>query len=337
MTRRRSNLVGFTLMEVVLAIGLAGVVLALLTTAIDLYLVRVDANRTRVESAQMARTLLTHMADDIRAARYWSPKTDSRPGNSSSGGSRSGDSGGSDSSNGSDSSDTGGATATDTEESTQVLGIFGTATELRIDRGARWRWQRAAQPIDATTATAAEDMPQTVRYLYSSGDTLLASRLAAMGVVADPALTGHAGLYRQQAATAAWVYQNSATGVSVSRTEQSTPELLAPEVLAVEFGYFDGRQMLAQWDSAQQEGLPRGVEIRLTVLEEPFELAMVQSPQERDAQLRSEENAVEYRLYVRLPDVRPRRAAGPRRRSQQQGARQSNGTSGGSGNDSSSE
>ncbi len=152
MDRKRRVLAGFTLLEVVLAIGLAGVVLALLTTAIDLYLVRVDVNRTRVESAQLARTLLTRMADDLRAARYWSPSSGSSRGFNSAG-----------------SSNTGGATATDTEASATVLGIFGTATELRIDRGARWRWGRIAQEIDATSATAADEMPQTVQYIFNSG------------------------------------------------------------------------------------------------------------------------------------------------------------------------
>ncbi len=310
-----------------LAIGLAGVVLALLTTAIDLYLVRVDVNRTRVESAQLARTLLTRMADDIRAARYFS---------SSSGSSRGSSSGSSGGSNSSDSSNTGGTTDTNTEASAKVLGIFGTATELRIDRGARWRWQRIAQEIDATSPAAADEMPQTVQYVFNSGDTLLASRMAALSVLADPALPGYAGLYRQQSATAAWIYQTSATGVSISTTEQSAPELLAPEVLELEFKYFDGEQVVEQWDSAQQGRLPRGVEIRLVVLEEPFELAMIQSPQERDALLRSRENAVEYRLYVRLPNVRPRSADGPRRRSRQDSSRGSGESRGGSSDDSSS-
>ena len=323
MDRKRKVLAGFTLLEVVLAIGLAGVVLALLTTAIDLYLVRVDVNRTRVESAQLARTLLTRMADDIRAARYFSPSS----------GSSSGSSGGS---NSAGSSNTGGTTTTNTEASAKVLGIFGTATELRIDRGARWRWGRIAQEIDATSPAAADEMPQTVQYVFNSGDTLLASRMAALGVLADPALPGYAGLYRQQSATAAWIYQTSATGVSISTTEQSAPELLAPEVLELEFKYFDGEQVVEQWDSAQQGRLPRGVEIRLIVLEEPFELAMIQSPQERAALLRSKENAVEYRLYVRLPNVRPRSADGPRRRSRQDSSRGSGGSRGGSSDDSSS-
>ena len=323
MDRKRKALAGFTLLEVVLAIGLAGVVLALLTTAIDLYLVRVDVNRTRVESAQLARTLLTRMADDIRAARYFSPSS-----GSSSGSSRG--------SNSADSSNTGGTTTTNTEASSKVLGIFGTATELRIDRAARWRWGRIAQEIDATSPAAADEMPQTVQYVFNSGDTLLASRMAALGVLADPALPGYAGLYRQQSATAAWIYQTSATGVSISTTEQSAPELLAPEVLELEFKYFDGEQVVEQWDSAQQGRLPRGVEIRLVVLEEPFELAMIQSPQERAALLRSKENAVEYRLYVRLPNVRPRSADGPRRRSRQDSSRGSGGSRGGSSDDSSS-
>jgi type II secretory pathway pseudopilin PulG len=337
MIRRRNISYGFTLLEVVLAVGLAGVVLALLTTAINLYLVRVDINRTRVESAQLARTLLANMADDIRAARYGSAPSDS---SSSSSDSDSGsDSGGAeeDDTQGGGSSDTGLATATDSETSSQIYGIFGTATELRIDRTARWRWERTTQPIDATSETLAQDMPQTVNYIFNSGDTLLAGRLASLGVLSEPATSGYAGLYRQQSATSSWVYQSSSTGVSRSGSEESAPELIAPEVLALEFRYFDGEQMLDSWDSAAQGELPRGVEIRLTLLKEPFELAMIQSPQEREAELRRAENAVEYRSFVRLPNVRLRRADGPRRRSGRQSSGQQSGSSGGSRDESSSE
>lgn len=331
MVRKRATLAGFTLIEIVLAIGLAGAVVALLATAIDLYLVRVDTNRTRVESAQLARTLLTQLADDIRAARYWSPSSNSGRGGSGGGGASGGSSSGTSSSG---SSSSGGTAATDTESSSQVRGIFGTATELRVDRGAPWRWERIVEEIDSTSPSAADDMPQTVQYVFNSGDTLLAGRMAALGVLADPSLPGYAGLYRQQVATAAWVYQNSATGVSISTTKQSAPELLAPEVLDLQFAYFDGEQLVQEWDSAQQGRLPRGVEIRLTVLEEPFELAMEQSPQDRDALLRSEKNAVEYRLYVRLPNLRPRRLEAPRRSSRQSSSGGRGQSRGGSSDDS---
>ena len=46
---------GFTLFELILAIALAATLLALIGTAINLYLMRVDADRTRVEEAQLAR------------------------------------------------------------------------------------------------------------------------------------------------------------------------------------------------------------------------------------------------------------------------------------------
>ncbi len=330
---RRLRLRAFTLLEVVLVVGLAGTVVALLATALDLYLMRVDANRSRVESAQLARALLTEIADDIRAARYGSPSSDSGGRGGGLGGGGRGNSGGSSSSSsgstgGADSSNSGRTVSSDTESAAQVNVIFGTATELRIDRVARWQWERTSREIDPAAPASADEMPQTVLYFFNDGETLLANRLAALGVLADPALPGYAGLYRQQSATAAWKYQNSATGVSVSTTEQAEAELLAPEVLALEFAYFDGTQMLEEWDTAQQGRLPRGVEIRLTLLEEPVELAMTQDLQEREALLRSADSTVEYRLYVRLPNLRPRRRS--RGDSSPQGSSQNNSSHGGS-------
>ena len=65
---------GFTLFEVILAIALSAVLLALIGTAINLYLVRVDASRTRVEEAQLARSILSMIADDIRATTIYQPQ-----------------------------------------------------------------------------------------------------------------------------------------------------------------------------------------------------------------------------------------------------------------------
>jgi prepilin-type N-terminal cleavage/methylation domain-containing protein len=62
---------GFTLFELILAIALAATLLALIGTAINLYLMRVDADRTRVEEAQLARSVLAMIADDIRGASVY--------------------------------------------------------------------------------------------------------------------------------------------------------------------------------------------------------------------------------------------------------------------------
>src|ERR1044071_2347129 len=71
MSRSRA---GFTLFEVILAIALSATLLTLIGTAINLYLTRVNASRARVEEAQLARSVLSMIADDIRATAVYQPQ-----------------------------------------------------------------------------------------------------------------------------------------------------------------------------------------------------------------------------------------------------------------------
>jgi uncharacterized membrane protein YgcG len=64
----------FTLFELILAIALAAALLAVIGTALNLYLVRVEASRTRVEEAQLARSILNIIASDIRSAAVYQPQ-----------------------------------------------------------------------------------------------------------------------------------------------------------------------------------------------------------------------------------------------------------------------
>ena len=61
----------FTLFELILAIALSATLLALIGTAINLYLVRMDTGRTRVEEAQLARSILATIAADVRATTVY--------------------------------------------------------------------------------------------------------------------------------------------------------------------------------------------------------------------------------------------------------------------------
>ena len=58
----------FTLLEVILALALAAVVLGLLAMAVEIHLRVADKSRFRVEEAQLARTLLERIAEDLRNA-----------------------------------------------------------------------------------------------------------------------------------------------------------------------------------------------------------------------------------------------------------------------------
>jgi len=71
---QKDNRAGFTLFEVILAIALSAALLSVIGAAINMYLVRVDASRTRVEEAQLARSVLAMIADDIRATSIYQPQ-----------------------------------------------------------------------------------------------------------------------------------------------------------------------------------------------------------------------------------------------------------------------
>ncbi|MEM8943945.1 MAG: type II secretion system protein [Planctomycetota bacterium] len=267
---------GFTLLEIVLAIGLSGAVIALLTTAIDLYLVRVDASRNQVETAQLARTLLNRIATDIQAARYLAPDESDNEGD--------------------------GLAA--------VSGIYGTAGELRIDRSSipRWDWivaQNASGDDAASTTDEPIDqhMPQTVRYLLGDGRELLSTELAAKGVSEQSLEQGYAGLYREQLSTAAWLEQTADGSGLATDSEMSNAALFAPEVVRIEFVYFNGTELLTDWDTSSEQALPTAIEVRLTLLKVPFVREESDPIGGRDELRRKQENLVEYRRFVKLPEI----------------------------------
>jgi type II secretory pathway pseudopilin PulG len=284
---------GFTLLEVVLAIGLCGAVMALLTTAIDLYLVRVDTSRTQVETAQLARALLNQIADDLRAVRYSTPSLSV---SSSPGGTGGQTSGGSGTGTGSGSS----STALETGVAPD-LGIYGTLTELRIARAASRSWRQITVPsTQLLTDSDPQDMPQTVEYFFVEGRVMPSVQFAAGGVTADTPLEGYTGLYRRQTPTAAMTAP--ATGFTSNDTS-GPADLLAPEVVQVAFLYSDGTQWYEQWDSSTQQALPVAVEIKVSLFSDVFSDKPAERALDEEARRRDPTRWVEHRLLVRIPQL----------------------------------
>ncbi len=292
---------GFTLLEVVLAIGLCGAVMALLVTAIDLYLVRVDTSRTQVESSQLARTLLNKIAEDLRAARYaTSSSSAGQPGLAD---------GSAESGFGSDAGSSSGpafgqSTSTD-------LGIYGTLTELRIDRATERNWRQVMVPAAEIAATTDPyDMPQTVEYFFEEGRVMTLADLAAGGVSDNTNLTGYTGLYRRQTPTASIM---STTAPSARLTESQEPaELLAPEVVQISFMYSDAVQWFEEWDSSTQQGLPAAVEIKVTLFADVLGIDAAQRDLDEEERRRDPARWVEHRLVVRIPQLdEPQQLSGP--------------------------
>ncbi|RIK70075.1 MAG: hypothetical protein DCC67_20960, partial [Planctomycetota bacterium] len=185
-----------------------------------------------------------------------------------------------------------------------VQGLVGALDEIRIHRGARPNWLRASRDVAPEETSTAEDWPATVRYYFVDGDRMTPQQLAERGLSRDEVQATATGLYRETTATAALSGSTAADeDASIDGSVGAKIELLAPEVVKLEFGYADGEQFLEAWDSSQDGKLPAGVEIKLTIYDPPLASdRKTRSPARRfDTPRYVASELVEYRRFVRLP------------------------------------
>jgi prepilin-type N-terminal cleavage/methylation domain-containing protein len=304
LAKPRNDSSGFTLFEVILAIALAAVLLTLIGTAINLYLVQVDAGRTRVEEAQLARSILSMIADDIRATTVYKPQDTSaiaqlmaktkafdpdsidQPSSGISKASAiSSVSGGtaalskiaalsSTSGSGTSGSSSSSTDGTDTD-TTLPLGINASSIEeLYVDAtrlpkqeelfGTTTGYTNAQSPASksgATSGTSSGGVPatdlKTVHYFIRPGEAVETGSASVTSL--DPASQARiGGLVRQEIPRA---MRNFAEKNGGSTVLESNEVLLAPEVVRVEFRFYNGSDIADTWDMREQKSLPVAVEV----------------------------------------------------------------------------
>lgn len=310
--RRRA---GFTLFELILAVALSAILLSIIGLAINLYLMRVDSDRGRVEEAQLARSVLNMITDDIRGATIYKPQDTSAiaqlmaaskpfdvdavdaarkttsdgnglkvpgktntankitamvPGASAAGGKTAGASasGASSSSN----SSTGGE-----NDETMPLGLTGSDLEVYVDV-AKLPYQdelfgtvtgytnapsaAAANPgaMGASASTGDVHPPadvKTVHYYVRTGGTTNSSDTTSNEL--SPTVQAEAsGLVRQEIGRSERLFAEQSGGSDVLN---SGGVLVAPEVVQLQFRYYDGSQLLDTWDMKELQKLPTAIEV----------------------------------------------------------------------------
>jgi len=276
----------FTLIELLLSLALIVVATALVGSLMQMFSRNFATRGDDIRREQLARALLSKIADDIRAVvlpqEYDSSVLEqllgasggSSPSNAAAATSSTSSLGNSASSTGtSDSSNTTGS-ASGGDLSTTVTtslppGIYGNQYSLivdvsRIPRPDEYIMQ-AASMTDHFLADVPGDM-KTVTYFIQSptnmgvDDTL--AQFAVANVSANGSPSGQSsGLVRRQLDRAVTAY---AEEMGNTQRLQRTGDLLAPEVVALEFAYFDGVDWLTEWDSSTQS-LPWLVEITLAM------------------------------------------------------------------------
>ncbi len=297
---------GFTLLEVLLALGLTLVVLMAVGMAVDFFIRGIETSRAAVEEAQLARALLHRIADDLRSAVRYDPVNAEQlisldglgefpsPADNSD----EPDASGEQPSDSDSPQHAASSSASTSVESSAAMprslpGLYGSRTELQVDISRLPRLdQYDYELVPVADSPAAVDRlsdVKTVTYYVldaAGGETSLGQpRRGLVRAELDRAVTAYA----------------IETG-SLDPALEFEP--IAPEVAAVEFEYTDGQQWYDVWDSQEQQALP--VAVRITLYLYPVELRRggLAWLDPNTAYVNSE-NFVAYSLLVRLPGSEP--------------------------------
>jgi len=219
---------GFTLVEIVLALALIVVLMGLLGMTIDVYLRAADGSRTGVEESRVARLVLQRIGDDLRNAVPVPIGASSAAGSSS-----------------------------QPNSSQDVMrsrfptgGVCGNRRELLANI--------SRMPLLDQSAAESGALPSDLRtVIYRLGTSDTPGRSDTADEPSKPC-----GLVRGEweRATRDWAIQE---GQAAQLTGALT--MLAPEVDAIEFTYFDGDTPYSEWDSFEREGLPTMVKIAVSI------------------------------------------------------------------------
>jgi len=266
-TDRRPS--GFTLLEVLLALGLSVVLLAAVAAAIDLYRRMTFAGQEEVSEARLVRAVLQKIERDIRSivppqAQITTPADTPSSSSSSTSGTSAGSStsGTTSSSSSSSSSTSTQSTVTDPLQnvnSQTVFGLYGDQRSLVLNTlcshplAPTLSDPAAAQPLSAIHG----DLKTVAYFIVGTAGSAVPMAPASGQSTSGAIMSGLARLEGDHLAIG-YAMQQSAMLASTAR-------VIAPEVTMISFRYFDGTQWLMSWDASNMQALPQAVEITIAV------------------------------------------------------------------------
>ncbi len=321
---RRRKPAGFTLLEVILALALTTVVLYTLFLAVRLQLHTLDAGRSDAEEAGLARALLRQIASDLRGSLRYDPlEADSADYPSESSADESGDQGATGTSDpattatgeGSenalsdnapfgmepsdmeeDAAEDDGSTedVAETGVASSMPGIYGNESEIQVDVC----WPPRRETFQNTAQNTAEE-EGTASCGPAGGTKAVAYYVVEPGEVAfGETREEPGGLVRRTWDRAAALY---ASDSGATFDPELGVELIAPEVQAIEFRYFDGTAWVDSWDTEQNEGLPLAIDVVIALKRIRHQSGQTQDDVEADDSEEDDDSTLYYRLQVDLP------------------------------------
>ena len=282
---RKKIIKAFTLLEVLLTLAMSVVLMGLIGTAFQFYAVDMNVRNMDIQQTQLAASVMQMIEDDLRSTLHSEPADMAgleKLLSSSLGSEEEGGRGGSSSESEEDLSAAGISTEMEEDsieaiESTsldltsgvavlQTPGLVGNQYQIQLDLSRLPRLEEYVPMMDETI-TDLQDVPsdlKTVAYYVQSDDmtTGVLDSLAELDPEATALMSG--GLVRRSLDRAATV--EAATMGNVSTLNQ-TGDLLAPEIKAIEFSYWDGLMWQLEWSSDEFGELPLAVQVRIFMVD----------------------------------------------------------------------
>ena len=250
----RAQRAAFTLLELMLALGLTVTLLTVVYSALELHWRFSTLGQVEVERAQIARAVLTKMSADIRSTMFRSAVDEYAEDASSSSDTEIDDS-----------------TLDDVLEDTVVevtdpadaysgskVGVFGDSTSLVLHIRRPYRQDNSSDGQLLNPDSQSDQ--KSVSYFLAGGAGSLASMVAGQFQTTRAYEDGIDGLARM-----------SGDRFSLSLADQqgdlielaSQTKLLAEEINSLSFEYHDGVEWLTEWDSNVQDRLPNAIGITI--------------------------------------------------------------------------
>lgn len=257
---------GFTLLEILIALGLMVFLVGAISQAISMYSTLSTLGREETEQSQIGRAVLGKMARDIKSVTF-TKLPEMEMSTDDLGGEEAMEEGGGDLGDFLDeeddlSSDSGPAPATAT-------GLIGTVEELTLHIR---RVDRVTQYIPSEEAVSPRDRINdqlTIKYfLAKPGGGGVSGQFARKAQGPAAAIKDVVGLARTE---------GDRTSLSKAIDEEQidpqvdATKLIAAEVIALRFRYFSNGQWYDEWDSTELNKMPQAVEVKISVQLQPEE------------------------------------------------------------------
>jgi hypothetical protein len=277
----------FTLLEVLMAIGLSMILLFAVYESIHLYMRISTIGQEDMKRAQIVRALFSMMSEDIGCVVYRPEDTsdaDVAPADDDPAG------GDPDAIDDAD-------FEPDEETSDQSIGVFGDASTLLLNISKPTRQRRNRLQDESSEASGFGADLQAVAYFIAGADGGGTLQEAVGSQATDRNGEPASGLARMQGDRLA---MNLADETGDLDMMASNSTLLAKEVIFLQFRYFDGFEWYEEWDSDLLGGVPMAIEIIIGFA------SPVDEETEGGLLARSANQSTnEYRLVVKVPIAEP--------------------------------